>query len=64
MDKTLEKLMNTRMQLTKKPNVPEISESLTTETGAVKEKIVSKYDPPLRIKGREYIFQERIYYSP
>ena len=60
MDKTLVKLMNTRMLLTRKPNVPEMSESLTTETGVVKEKFVSKYDPPLRIKGREYIFQKKI----
>ena len=58
MNKALIVMMNTRMCLTKKASVEE-NASTATESANIKvdkeKKILPKYDPPIRFKGREFI---------
>ena len=54
MDKSLTEIMNLRMKLTKKNVVEAEGETQNCDETEKKKKIVSKYDPPIRFKGREY----------
>ena len=54
MDKSLTEIMNLRMKLTKKNVVEAEGETQNCDETEREKKIVSKYDPPIRFKGREY----------